>query len=39
MKIAGRVEVETVTEVVCDVCCCSTRLDAGGHQFGTLQAH
>lgn len=38
MKITGRVEVETVIDVVCDVCCCSTRLDKGG-QFGTLQAH
>lgn len=37
MKITGRVEVETVIDVVCDVCCCSTRLDTGG-QFGTLQA-
>lgn len=39
MKITGRVEVEKVTDVVCDVCRCSTRLDTGGHQFGTLQAH
>lgn len=39
MKITGRVEVETVTDVVCDVCRCSTRLDTGGNQFGTLQAH
>jgi hypothetical protein len=39
MKTTGRVEVETVTDVVCDICCCSTRLDTGGYQFGTLQAH
>lgn len=39
MKIAGRVEVEAVTDVVCDVCSCSTRLETGEHQFGTLQAH
>lgn len=39
MKITGRVEVETVTDVLCDVCRCSTCLDTGGHQFGTLQAH
>lgn len=39
MKITGRVVVETVTDVVCDVCRCSTRRDAGGHQFGTVQAH
>ena len=39
MKITGRVEVETVIDVVCDVCRCSTRLDTGGNQFGALQAH
>lgn len=39
MKIIGRVEVEAVTDVICDICRCSTRLDTGGHQFGTLQAH
>jgi hypothetical protein len=38
MKIIGSVEVETVTDVVCDVCRCSTRRDAEGHQFGTLRA-
>lgn len=39
MKVTGRVEVETVTDIVCDVCRCSTRLDTGVLQFGTLQAH
>lgn len=41
MKITGKIQVETVKDVVCDVCSCSTRLDtgAGGHEFGTLQAH
>ena len=39
MKITGRVEIDAVTDVVCDVCRCSTRLDTGGHQFGTLHAH
>ena len=39
MKITGRVEIDAVTDVVCDVCRCSTRLDTGGHQFGTLRAH
>ncbi|MNT81358.1 hypothetical protein D3C72_2209500 [compost metagenome] len=39
MKKTGKVEVETVTDVVCDVCRCTTRLNTGGHQFGTLQAH
>jgi hypothetical protein len=37
MNKTGRVE--AVTDVVCDVCRCSTRLDTGGLQFGTLQAH
>ena len=39
MKISGRVEVEAVIDVHCDVCRCSTRLDTGGLQFATLQAH
>ncbi len=39
MKITGSVEMESATDVVCDVCRCSTRLDTGKHQFGTLQAH
>ncbi|WP_420232757.1 hypothetical protein ACN079_28125 [Pseudomonas sp. ABY48] len=39
MKITGRVEVDTVTDVRCDVCLCSTGLDMGGYQFGTLQAN
>lgn len=39
MKITEMNEVEPVTDVVCDVCRCSTRLDTGGNQFGTLEAH
>ncbi|WP_095194385.1 hypothetical protein [Pseudomonas sp. Irchel 3A7] len=39
MKIIGRVEADAVTDVVCDVCQCSTRVHAGGLQFGTLHAH
>lgn len=39
MKVTGRVEVEAVIDVRCDVCSVSTRLDLGGYQFGTLQAH
>jgi len=39
MKITGRVEIEAVADVQCDVCRCSTRLDTGGLQFATLQAH
>ncbi|WLH84330.1 hypothetical protein [Pseudomonas sp. FP2338] len=38
MKIIGRVEVETVIDVRCDVCNASTRVDTGGLQFGSLQA-
>lgn len=39
MKVTGRVEIETITDVVCDVCRRSTRISTGAHQFGTLQAH
>ena len=35
MKIT---EADTVTDVLCDVCRCTTRLDTGENQFGTLQA-
>ncbi|RMV06416.1 hypothetical protein [Pseudomonas amygdali] len=38
MKTIGRVEVETVIDVRCDVCSASTRVDMGGFQFGSLQA-
>ena len=39
MKITGRVEVEAVTDVRCDVCGCSTRLESGNLEYGMLQAH
>lgn len=39
MKVLGRVEVEAVIDVQCDMCRCSTRLETGGLQFATLQAH
>ncbi|WP_248799029.1 hypothetical protein [Pseudomonas sp. MWU13-2105] len=39
MKITGRVEMEAVTDVRCDVCDGSTRLDNGNLQYGMLQAH
>ncbi|MHC8380468.1 hypothetical protein [Pseudomonas sp. LB3P14] len=39
MKITGKVEIESVTDVVCDVCQLSTRVKSGGLQFATLQAH
>lgn len=39
MKITGLVEVESVIDVKCDVCGTSTRIEANGYQFGTLQAH
>lgn len=39
MKITGNIEVEAVTDVICDVCLRSTRVTVGGLQFATLQAH
>jgi len=39
MKIIGRVEVEAVTDVRCDVCDCSTRLGNGNLEYGSLHAH
>jgi hypothetical protein len=39
MKIIGKVEIESVMDVVCDVCQLSTRVTNGGLQFATLQAH
>lgn len=39
MKITGKVEIEAVTDVVCDVCRLTTRVRSGGLQFATLQAH
>ncbi|PHN22818.1 hypothetical protein AO242_16205 [Pseudomonas sp. ICMP 561] len=38
MKITGRVETEVVTDVKCDICTRSTRVDADGLQFATLKA-
>lgn len=38
MKITGRVEVEVVTEIVCDVCLLTTAVEGGGLQYGTLRA-
>tara|TARA_R110000796_G_scaffold252646_1_gene390334 strand:- start:35060 stop:35437 length:378 start_codon:yes stop_codon:yes gene_type:complete len=39
MKITEMVEIETVTDVQCDVCLCSTQVTSGGLEFATLQAH
>ncbi|MGP8289639.1 hypothetical protein ACT3OH_05160 [Vreelandella zhanjiangensis] len=39
MKITEKVEVDTITDVVCYVCLCSTRISNGGLEFATLQAH
>jgi len=39
VKITGRVEIEAITDVTCDVCGSSTRMAAGSYQYGTLQAH
>lgn len=38
MKITEKVESETVTDVVCDVCLCSTQVKYGGLEFATIQA-
>lgn len=39
MKITGRVEVDAVTDVRCDVCICSTRLESGNMEYGMLRAN
>lgn len=39
MKITGSIQVESVIDVQCDVCGVSTQTQAGGLQYGTLQAH
>ena len=39
MKVTEKVEVDTVTDVVCDVCLTSTRLAGEGLEFATLKAH
>ncbi|MGY2413099.1 hypothetical protein [Pseudomonas pergaminensis] len=39
MKIIGRVESEAITDVRCDVCNESTRLENGNLQYETLEAH
>ncbi|MYL24307.1 hypothetical protein GLV89_11020 [Halomonas alkaliantarctica] len=39
MKVTEKVEVDAVTDVVCDVCLTSTRVTGGGLEFATVQAH
>jgi hypothetical protein len=39
MKIVEKVEIDTVTDVLCDVCLCSTQATSGGLEFATLNAH
>ncbi|MGP9500534.1 MULTISPECIES: hypothetical protein [Halomonas] len=39
MKIIEKVEIDFVTDVMCDVCLCSTRVANVGLEFATLQAH
>lgn len=39
MKTTGKIKIEAVTDVVCDVCLQSTRVTSGGLQYATLQAH
>jgi hypothetical protein len=38
MKILGVKEVEVVSDVVCDICCRSTRAEGGGLEYGELRA-
>ncbi|MBD8709631.1 hypothetical protein IFT47_23650 [Pseudomonas sp. CFBP 13711] len=38
MKITGKVEIEAITDVLCDVCRLTTRSESGNLQFATLQA-
>jgi len=37
MKIIGKSEIDTVTDVLCDLCRTTTRTE-GGHQFAALTA-
>jgi hypothetical protein len=39
MKVTGKVQIEGVIDVVCDVCLLTTLVKSDGFQFGTLQAH
>lgn len=39
MKVTEKVEVDTVTDVRCDVCLTSTQVAEGEPEFATLQAH
>jgi hypothetical protein len=39
MKITGNVEIEAVTDVVCDICQLATRVQSGALQFASLSAH
>ncbi|MDR5898851.1 hypothetical protein QC823_07600 [Halomonas vilamensis] len=39
MKVTEKVEVEAVTDVVCDVCLTSTHVAGGGLEFATVKAH
>lgn len=38
MKITAMEQSESVSDVLCDVCGCSTRVEGYGLQFGTLHA-
>lgn len=38
MKVKEKVEVDTVTDVVCDVCLCSTKANSGELEFATINA-
>lgn len=38
MKILGVMQVEVVSDVICDVCCRTTRTEGGGLEYGELRA-
>ena len=39
MKVTEKVEVEAVTDVVCDVCLTTTRVADENLEYATLKAH
>ena len=39
MKVKEKKEVETVSDILCDVCLVSTRVEGDGLHYAMLQAH
>lgn len=39
MKVTEKIEIDAVTDVICDVCLSSTRVAGNGLEFASLQAH